>query len=101
MRPLTIRGRTVHVIGLPYHWSYLGRVRGDPANELIAFVADPNVQIQESKALTGAIVPGRSSRGRRSATDGATLREPEVRDVLRDRPAIAAGRSGHTPTHPR
>ncbi len=99
MVPLTVRGRTVHVIGLPYHWSYLGRVRGDPANELIGFVADPNVQIQESKALTGAIVPGRSSRGRRSATDGVSLREPEPRGILRDRPDIAAARSGNPPTH--
>ena len=99
MTPLRIRGRTVHVIGLPYHWSYLGRVRGDPANELIGFVADPNVQIQESKALTGAIVPGRSSRGRRSATDGTSLRDPDVPDVLRDRPAVAAGRARGAPTH--
>jgi len=99
MTPLQIRGRTVHVIGLPYHWSYLGRVRGDPVNELIAFVADPNVQIQESKALTGAIVPGRASFGRRSATDGATLREPEPPDIPRDHPDLAARRSAGPPTH--
>jgi formate dehydrogenase major subunit len=85
------------VIGLPYHWSYLGRVRGDPANELIAFVADPNVQIQESKALTGAIVPGRRSRGRRAATDGAELRRPEVDEVPRDLPELAARRAGAPP----
>jgi formate dehydrogenase major subunit len=100
MTPFTIRGRKVHVIGLPYHWSYLGRVRGDPANELIAFVADPNVQIQESKALTGAIVPGRASRGRRSASDGATLRQPEPPDIPRDHADIAAQRAGNPPSHP-
>jgi formate dehydrogenase major subunit len=99
MTPLTIRGRKVHVIGLPYHWSYLGRVRGDAANELIAFVADPNVQIQESKALTGAIVPGRSSRKRRSATDGASLLVPRQADLPRDLPGVAAQRSGGPPTH--
>jgi hypothetical protein len=32
------------------------------ANERIAFVAEPNVQIQESKALTGNIRPGRRGR---------------------------------------
>lgn len=100
MTPLTVRGRTVHVIGLPYHWSYLGRVRGDPTNELIPFVADPNVQIQESKALTGAIVPGRASRGRRAATDGVTLRQPEPGELPRDRPGVAARRTGAPPTHP-
>jgi formate dehydrogenase major subunit len=57
--PLRMKGRTVHQIGLPYHWSSRGLVRGDAANDLIGFVADPNVSIQESKALTGTIEPGR------------------------------------------
>jgi len=88
-RPLRVKGRAVHVIGLPYHWSYVGRVRGDPANELIPFVADPNVSIQESKALTGNIRAGRHSSGRRSATDGAELRSPEPRvEPPRDLPGI-------------
>jgi formate dehydrogenase major subunit len=65
LRPLRIHGRVVHQIGLPYHWGATGRVTGDAANELISFVADPNVHIQESKALTGNIVPGRRVRGRR------------------------------------
>jgi len=51
--------RVVHQIGLPYHWGSSGLVKGDSANELIAFVADPNVSIQESKALTADIRPGR------------------------------------------
>jgi formate dehydrogenase major subunit len=58
--PLKIRGRTVHQIGLPYHWGRKGLSRGATANELISFVADPNVSIQESKALTGNIEAGRS-----------------------------------------
>jgi formate dehydrogenase major subunit len=37
-------------------------VRGDAANDLIGFVADPNVSIQESKALTATIEPGRRRR---------------------------------------
>ena len=74
--PLRVKGRTVHVIGLPYHWSYIGRVRGDSTNELISFVADPNVRIQESKALTGRIEPGRKAFGRRAATDGEALQQP-------------------------
>jgi formate dehydrogenase major subunit len=56
---LRIRGRVIHQIGLPYHWSSCGLVRGDAANDLIGFVADPNVSIQESKALTAMIEPGR------------------------------------------
>ena len=37
-----------------------GLVRGDSTNDLISFVADPNVSIQESKALTGNIRAGAS-----------------------------------------
>jgi formate dehydrogenase major subunit len=72
---LRLMGRQVHQIGLPYHWGARGRVRGDAANELIAFVGDPNVAIQESKALTADIQPGRRSRGRRVVTSGE-LRPP-------------------------
>jgi formate dehydrogenase major subunit len=67
---LRVGGRVLHTIGLPYHWGCRGRVVGDAANELISFVADPNVSIQESKALTATIAPGRKSRGRRVVTSG-------------------------------
>jgi formate dehydrogenase major subunit len=70
MRPLKIKGRIIHQIGLPYHWSSKGLVRGDAANDLIGFVADPNVSIQESKAFTGNIEEGRKSQGRRHVTTG-------------------------------
>ena len=66
-RPLRIGDQRVHQIGMPYHWSYAGRVTGESANELTAFSADPNVSIQESKVLTCAILPGRRSLGRRAA----------------------------------
>jgi formate dehydrogenase major subunit len=67
LRPLRIRGRFIHQIGLPYHWGSKGLVRGDAANDLIAFVADPNVSIQESKAFTANIEPGRRTRPQRPA----------------------------------
>jgi formate dehydrogenase major subunit len=62
IRPLKLKGRWIHQIGLPYHWSSKGLVKGDAANELIGFVADPNVSIQESKVFTGNIEAGRRSR---------------------------------------
>ncbi|MBV9083428.1 MAG: hypothetical protein JOZ62_12170, partial [Acidobacteriaceae bacterium] len=85
MRPLKIKGHIVHQIGLPYHWSSKGLVRGDAANDLIGFVADPNVVIQESKAFTGDIQPGRKSKGRRRITSGwfgaSVAPEGEKRDL--------------------
>jgi formate dehydrogenase major subunit len=100
LRPFRVKGRVVHVIGLPYHWSYVGRVTGDPTNELIPFVADPNVSIQESKALTGEIRAGRHARGRRSATDGEELRRPEPHVAApRDLPGLRT-RHRHPPVEP-
>ena len=72
IRPLKLKGRTIHQIGLPYHWSAKGLVRGDSANELTGFVADPNVSIQESKAFTANIQAGRMSHKRRHITSGPT-----------------------------
>ena len=66
VRPLRINGRTVHQIGLPYHWGVGGEqavVSGDSANDLLGVVMDPNVLIQESKAGSCAILPGRRPRG--------------------------------------
>ena len=70
MLPLRLGKRRVETIGLPYHWGSKGEVTGDAANELIGFVADPNVSIQESKAFTADIQPGRRSRKRRAVTSG-------------------------------
>jgi formate dehydrogenase major subunit len=67
MTPLTIGGRTVHTIGLPYHWG-VGNdavVTGDSANDLLGVTLDPNVQIQESKVGSCDIRPGRRPHGQR------------------------------------
>ena len=63
VRPLRVRGRTLHQIGLPYHWGGNGIATGDPANDLLAAVVDPNTHIQESKAMTCDIRAGRRPRG--------------------------------------
>ena len=93
MRPLRLgrRGaRVVHQIGLPYHWGSKGLVTGDAANELISFVADPNVSIQETKALTATIAPGRRSRMRRVVTSGPVVGElPLDGSPKRDLPVAA------------
>jgi formate dehydrogenase major subunit len=51
MRPLQINGKTIHHVGMPWHWGYEGLVTGDIVNELTALVADPNVSIHEGKAF--------------------------------------------------
>ncbi|MFD7708801.1 formate dehydrogenase [Streptomyces sp. NPDC059785] len=63
IRPLKVHGRTVHQIGMPFHWGPNGMVTGDAVNELVAIALDPNAHIQEDKALTADIRPGRRPRG--------------------------------------
>jgi formate dehydrogenase major subunit len=64
MAPLTVQGRRLHQVGIPYHWGPNGLSRGDAANELVEISLDPNVHIQESKAFAVDIRPGRRPRGR-------------------------------------
>jgi len=63
LKPLQVDGRTVHQVGLPYHWGNRGIAKGDSANDLFPFALDPNVHIQEVKAATCDIVAGRRPRG--------------------------------------
>lgn len=51
LRPLQIDGKTIHHVGMPWHWGYEGLVTGDIVNELTALVGDPNVTIHEGKAF--------------------------------------------------
>jgi formate dehydrogenase major subunit len=81
IRPLRVAGRVVHQVGLPWHWGPNGLTSGDAANELLHLSLDPNVHIQEDKALACDIRPGRRPRG------------PELRDLVRqyqDRAGITA-----------
>ena len=64
LRPLRIPGEgVIHQVGLPYHWGSQGLVTGDSVNDLLPIVLDPNVFIQESKAATCDIQPGRRPQG--------------------------------------
>jgi formate dehydrogenase major subunit len=63
VKPLRVRGKTVHQIGIPYHWGRNGLSTGDSANDLLSVVLDPNVHIQEAKAATCDIRPGRRVHG--------------------------------------
>lgn len=63
MAPLTVQGRRLHQVGLPYHWGPNGYSTGDAANELLHLSLDPNTHIQESKAFAVDIRPGRRPRG--------------------------------------
>jgi formate dehydrogenase major subunit len=81
--PLQVAGRTLHQVGLPYHWGANGLVTGDSANDLAALALDPNVHIQEVKAMACDIRRGRRPRG------------PALRALVR----AYAARAGIEPFH--
>jgi formate dehydrogenase major subunit len=51
IRPFLIDGKTVHHVGMPWHWGYKGISKGDVVNDLSALVGDPNVTIHEAKVF--------------------------------------------------
>ena len=71
IKPLRAGGRAMHQVGLPWHWGPNGLTTGDAANELSHLALDPNVHIQEVKAMAVDIQPGRRPRG------------PALRDLIR------------------
>jgi formate dehydrogenase major subunit len=63
LKPFKIDGKTVHEIGVPWHWGWKGvdalpGSKGDITNDLSATVADPTVYIQETKAFVCNVTKG-------------------------------------------
>jgi formate dehydrogenase major subunit len=113
MTPLIVGGHTVHQIGLPYHWGVGSDavVSGDAANDLFGITLDPNVQIQESKAGSCDIQPGRrpqgeellrliadyqSRSGATTETDNARITDPAHEIIYPPRGQNTRGADGST-----
>jgi formate dehydrogenase major subunit len=50
-RPFQMGNRTVHQVGIPWHWGFQGVATGDIVNLITPNVGDANTTIQESKAF--------------------------------------------------
>jgi formate dehydrogenase major subunit len=87
LRPLRVEGRTIHQIGLPFHWAFAGEVVGGNANDLTSLVADPNVSMHESKAFACQVLAGRFA-GPQPAPTVRPVRWP-IRDPIPDTPPAA------------
>lgn len=57
LKPFTVNGKTVHLVGMPWHFGWGGGsqapalAKGDTANDLTAHVGDANTTIPEYKAF--------------------------------------------------
>ena len=49
--PITVNGKKVYQIGLPWHWGYKGLSTGDSANKATPHWGDPNTMIPEYKGF--------------------------------------------------
>lgn len=58
IRPYRLKEKTVHHVGLPWHWGYKGLAVGDVVNDLAALVGDPNVSIHEAKVFVCQVTKG-------------------------------------------
>lgn len=50
-KPFKIAGKTVHQVGLTWHWGHMGLSTGDSGNALSAYVSDINTMQPEQKAF--------------------------------------------------
>jgi formate dehydrogenase major subunit len=57
-KPFQLNGKTVHQIGLPWHWGFSGLCFGDSANKLTPHVGDANTMIPEFKAFLVKVTKG-------------------------------------------
>jgi formate dehydrogenase major subunit len=56
--PLICDGKTVHVVGIPLHWGFMGQAKkGFGPNSLTPFVGDANIETPEYKAFLVNIEP--------------------------------------------
>jgi formate dehydrogenase-N alpha subunit len=60
LKPFQLNGKTVHQIGLPWHWGFRGLSVGDSANALSPHVGDANTMIPEFKAFLVNVKKGRA-----------------------------------------
>jgi formate dehydrogenase major subunit len=58
IKPMICDGKTVHVVGIPLHWGFMGRARkGFGPNSLTPYVGDANAETPEFKAFLVDIEP--------------------------------------------
>jgi formate dehydrogenase major subunit len=58
IQPLTCDGKTVHIVGIPLHWGFVGMTRkGFGPNSLTPYVGDANIETPEYKAFLVDIEP--------------------------------------------
>jgi formate dehydrogenase major subunit len=48
--PFKVKGKTMHLVGMPFSFGWIRKGAGDATNRITNFVCDPNTTIPEYKA---------------------------------------------------
>jgi len=51
IKPFQLNGKKVHVVGMPFHWGFMGMSKGAVTNDLAPSIGDPNSTIPEYKSF--------------------------------------------------
>jgi formate dehydrogenase major subunit len=51
LKPMMINGEKKHIVGMPFHWGFMGMAKGAVTNDLAPSVGDANTTIPEFKAF--------------------------------------------------
>lgn len=51
IKPLTVYGRETEIVGMVWHWGFMGMSKGHVANDITPSIGDPNTTIPEYKAF--------------------------------------------------
>jgi formate dehydrogenase major subunit len=94
MKPLRVDDQVAHQVGVPYHWGGRGIARGDVVNDLFSLALDPNVHIQEVKAASCDIIPGRRPGGEALTEFVASYRTRALADTKQAPPEPAGSGEG-------
>ncbi|MBV9851622.1 MAG: formate dehydrogenase, partial [Armatimonadetes bacterium] len=68
IRPMTVEGKVIHQVGIPFQWGFAGETVGGIANDLTSLVADPNVSMHEAKVFACKVRAGRADGQPRTPT---------------------------------
>jgi len=92
MKPLTVEGRIIHQVAIPFHWGFAGETVGGNANDLTALLAEVNVSMHEAKVFACRVEPGRLASGSPSPTKSPVAWPTQ--DPTPDTPASAQPEGG-------
>src|SRR5690554_4705098 len=51
LKPLMVDGKLREIVGMPFHWGFMGLNKGAIVNDIVASIGDANTNIPEYKAF--------------------------------------------------